>query len=78
MAAYFNKKVKGKLFIINDLVLREAVVSHPTKAGKLKPTREGLYRISKIVSQGTYRLSYLDGTPLNNTWNGIHFKKFYQ
>lgn len=78
IAAYFNKKVKGKLFVVNDLVLREAATSQPSVLGKLKSNWEGPYRVIKVVGKGTYQLSHLDGTPINNTWNGIHLKKFYQ
>lgn len=77
-AAYFNKKVRNKKFLVNDLVLQETAVSQPSMARKFKPTWEGPYKIIKIIGQGTYRLSSLDGTPINNTWNGVHLKKFYQ
>ncbi|XP_074351507.1 uncharacterized protein LOC141690620 [Apium graveolens] len=75
---YFNKKVKNKGFEVGDLVLRDSAVSQPTISGKFKPTWEGPYKVSKVVSTGTYELSYLDGQPIKNAWNGIHLKKFYQ
>lgn len=77
-AAYFNKKVKVKQFLINDLVLRESTTSQPTTSGKFKAPWEGFYRVSKVVAPGTYELSHVDGSPIKNTWNGIHLKKFYQ
>ncbi|XP_074365325.1 uncharacterized protein LOC141706461 [Apium graveolens] len=77
-ANYFNKKVRSKLFKVGDLVLRDSAASQPTITGKLKPTWEGPYRVSKVVSTGTYELSYLEGQPIKNAWNDIHLKKYYQ
>ncbi|XP_074352085.1 uncharacterized protein LOC141691246 [Apium graveolens] len=77
-AKYFNKKVKNKRFKVGDLVLRDSAASQPTVSGKFKPTWEGPYRVSKVVSAGTYELSHLDGQPFKNAWNDIHLKKFYQ
>lgn len=76
--AYFNKKVKGRHFVEGDLMLREAATSQPMTTRKLKPTWEGPYKINKVIGQGTYQHSQIDGTPVNNTWNGIHLKKIYQ
>ncbi|XP_074374586.1 uncharacterized protein LOC141714996 [Apium graveolens] len=78
MARYFNKKVKNRRFEVGDLVLRDSAASQPTISGKFKPTWEGTYKVSKVVNVGTYELSYLDGQPVKNAWNGIHLKKFYQ
>ncbi|XP_074374032.1 uncharacterized protein LOC141714410 [Apium graveolens] len=77
-AAYFNKKVKVKRFLIGDLVLRESAASQPTVTGKFKAPWEGPYQVTDIVAPKTYRLAQLDETPVKNTWNGIHLKKFYQ
>ncbi|XP_074327138.1 uncharacterized protein LOC141665055 [Apium graveolens] len=78
MAKYFSKKVKAKNLQVNDLVLRDSATSHPTVSRKFKPTWEGPYRVSKVVSAGTYELAHLDGLPIKNAWNNIHLKKFYQ
>ncbi|XP_074327351.1 uncharacterized protein LOC141665268 [Apium graveolens] len=75
---YFNKKVKPKGLKVDDLVLRDSATSQPTISGKFKPTREGPYRVSKVISTGTCVLSHLDGRPIKNAWNGIHLKKFFQ
>ncbi|XP_074362358.1 uncharacterized protein LOC141702604 [Apium graveolens] len=77
-AAYFNKKVKVKKFLVGDLVLRESVASQPAITGKFKAPWEGPYQVTDVVAPGTYRLSTLDGSPLKNSWNAIHLKKFYQ
>ncbi|XP_074351674.1 uncharacterized protein LOC141690809 [Apium graveolens] len=75
---YFNKKVMVKSFKVNDLFLQESTTSQPTVTGKFKPTWEGPYWVSRIVSTKTYELVQLDGRPIKNAWNGIHLKKFHQ
>ncbi|XP_074323031.1 uncharacterized protein LOC141659979 [Apium graveolens] len=60
-AKYFNMKVKDKNLNVNDLVLRDFAASQPTVTGKFKPTWEGPYVVSKVVSAGTYELAHLDG-----------------
>ncbi|XP_074373769.1 uncharacterized protein LOC141714106 [Apium graveolens] len=77
-AAYFNKKVKGKKFMVGDLVLRESAASQPTINGKFKAPWEVPYQLTGLVALRTYRLSMLDGTPIKNVWNAVHLKKFYQ
>ncbi|XP_074360287.1 uncharacterized protein LOC141700404 [Apium graveolens] len=42
-AAYFNKKLKFKKFLVGDLVLRESATSQPTVTGKFKIPWEGPY-----------------------------------
>ncbi|XP_074352846.1 uncharacterized protein LOC141691998 [Apium graveolens] len=66
MAKYFNKKVKAKQLKVDNLILRDSVTSQPTVSGKFKPTWEGPYRVSKVVSAGTYELTHLDGQPIKN------------
>ncbi|XP_017216818.2 uncharacterized protein LOC108194379 [Daucus carota subsp. sativus] len=78
VAQYYNAKIKPRQFQENDLVLREAAASMPLKMSKLSAPWEGPYKIIKVVRPGTYRLAQLDGSPIPNTWNAIHLKKFYQ
>lgn len=52
-AAYFNKRVKAKHFLVNDLVLRESATSQPTISGKFEAPWEGPYKVSKVVGTGT-------------------------
>ncbi|XP_074324195.1 uncharacterized protein LOC141660912 [Apium graveolens] len=70
-ARYFNKKVKPKDFKVNDLVLRDSTASQPTVSGKFKPAWEDPYRISRLVSAGTYELAHLDEKLIKNAWNGF-------
>ncbi|XP_074374386.1 uncharacterized protein LOC141714786 [Apium graveolens] len=56
-AAYFNKKVKVKKFLVGDLVLRESTASQPTIIGKFKAPWDGPYQVTDIVAPETYRLT---------------------
>nr|XP_017239614.1 PREDICTED: uncharacterized protein K02A2.6-like [Daucus carota subsp. sativus] len=78
VAQYYNSKVKIRHFVEGDLVLREAAASMPARQNKLSAPWEGPYIVSKVVRPGTYRLNNLNGSPVLNTWNAIHLKKFYQ
>lgn len=60
-AKYYNARVRAKVFRAGDLVLRKAEVSKPTEGGKLSPTWEGPYRVTKTLRQGAYRLEDLSG-----------------
>lgn len=75
---YFNKKVKARNFLVDDLIFRESAFSQSTVIGKLKAPWEGLYKAIKVVGSGTYELAHLDGIPIKNTWNRVHLRKFYQ
>lgn len=77
VANYYNTSVKLREFKIGDLVLREAAASIPSKLHKLSPPWEGPYRVTKVVRPGTYRLETLGNSPIPNTWNAVHLKKFY-
>ena len=57
VAQYYNKNIRVRTFKIGDWVLRR--VFQNTKevgAGKLGPNWEGLYKITKIVGHGAYKL----------------------
>ncbi|KAL8091854.1 hypothetical protein AgCh_034205 [Apium graveolens] len=69
-------KVKSRSFKVNDLVLRVAVASMPSKQSKISAPREGPYRVAKITSSGTYRPSHFDETPVINDGNAINLKQF--
>ncbi|XP_074346147.1 uncharacterized protein LOC141684910 [Apium graveolens] len=74
---YVKKKVKSKALKTNDPVIRETAVSQPTITGKLKPSWDGPYKITKVVSSAIYELAHLNGRPIKNAWNDIHLNKFY-
>lgn len=77
VAKLYNSKVKPRSFQVNDLVLREAATSMPSKQNKMSPPWEGPYRVTKVINSSFYRLEHLDGTSVTNAWNAIHLKKFY-
>lgn len=76
--AYFGQKARVKNFQVGDLVLRDTEASDPTNTGKLQPNWEGPYKVSEILRPVTYKISYLNGTEVPNTWHGIRLRKFYQ
>lgn len=77
VTSYCNSKTKKKRFSLNDLVLRETAVSMQSKLNKLSPPWEGPYKVIKVIKPRTYRLAHLDGSPIQNSWNAIHLRKYY-
>ena len=78
VARVYNRRVRPRPIKMNDLVLRRAEVSNPTRAGgKLAPNWEGPYRVIEVVRPGTYRLATMDGSRLPRTWNVRNLKKFF-
>ncbi|XP_074360240.1 uncharacterized protein LOC141700343 [Apium graveolens] len=75
---YFGKKARIREYEEGDLVLRHTEASDPTNQGKLQPNWEGPYRIKEVLRPGTYKLSYLGGTEVPNTWHGARLTKFHQ
>ncbi|XP_074352610.1 uncharacterized protein LOC141691751 [Apium graveolens] len=75
---YFGKKAKIREYEAGDLVLQHTEASDPTNQGKLQPNCEGPYRVKEVLRPGTYKLSYLGGTEVPNTWLGARLRKFYQ
>ncbi|XP_074346729.1 uncharacterized protein LOC141685534 [Apium graveolens] len=75
---YFAKKAKIREYEAVDLVLRHTKASDPTNQGKLQPNWEGPYMVKEVLRPGTYKLSYLGGTEVPNTWHRARLRKFYQ
>ncbi|KAL8099798.1 hypothetical protein AgCh_032161 [Apium graveolens] len=75
---YFANKAKIREYVVGDLVLRDTEASDPTNQGKLQPNWEGPYIIKEVLRSGTYKLNYLSGTEVPNTWHGTRLRKFYQ
>ncbi|XP_074336446.1 uncharacterized protein LOC141673591 [Apium graveolens] len=75
---YFAKKEKIREYEMGDLVLRHTEASDPTNQGKLQPNWEGSYMVKEVLRPGTYKLSYLSGSEVPNTWHGARLRKFYQ
>ncbi|KAJ9553755.1 hypothetical protein OSB04_017800 [Centaurea solstitialis] len=59
---HFNKKVKAKVFQVGDYVLRHVFQNtQEPNAGKLSIKWEGPYIISKVIGNGAYRLTIIEG-----------------
>ncbi|KAJ9538117.1 hypothetical protein OSB04_030850 [Centaurea solstitialis] len=75
---YFNKKVKAKIFQVGDYVLRHVFQNtREQNPGKLSIKWEGPYVISKVVGNGAYRLTTMEGMEIPRSWNAHHLKRYY-
>ncbi|KAJ9542444.1 LOW QUALITY PROTEIN: hypothetical protein OSB04_028950 [Centaurea solstitialis] len=75
---YFNKKVKAKFFQVGDYVLRHVFQNtQEPNAGKLSIKWEGPYIISKVIGNGAYRLTTMEGMEIPRSWNAHHLKRYY-
>nr|XP_009383140.1 PREDICTED: uncharacterized protein LOC103970956 [Musa acuminata subsp. malaccensis] len=78
VARIYNRKVRPRPIKLDDLVLRRAEVSDPTRArGKLAPNWEGPYRVIEVIRVGAYRLATMQGHALPKTWNSQNLKRFF-
>ncbi|XP_074352736.1 uncharacterized protein LOC141691883 [Apium graveolens] len=75
---YFAKKAKTREYKAGDLVLQHTEASDPTNQGKLQPNWESPYMVKEGLRPETYKLSYLGGTEVPNTWPGARLRKLYQ
>jgi hypothetical protein len=64
---YYNKNVKDCSFVVGDLVLK----SKTSQEGmhKLSTPWEGPFVVVEVTRPISYRLAYLDGTSLPNSWH---------
>lgn len=78
IARYFNRRVRQKPISVGDFVLRkiEATGKAP-QLGKLSPNWEGPYQVIEQIGSGTFRLTTMDGEPLNRPWNADNLRRFY-
>ncbi|KAJ9560302.1 hypothetical protein OSB04_005462 [Centaurea solstitialis] len=75
---HFNKKVKAKIFQVGDYVLRQVFQNtQELNAGKLSIKWEGPYIISKIIGNGAYKLTTIEGKEIPRSWNAMHLKRYY-
>ncbi|XP_062118681.1 uncharacterized protein LOC133832338 [Humulus lupulus] len=62
ITGYFNSKVKGHRFEMDDLVLqRMFLASKDPKDGVFGPKWDGPYQIVEILCEGTFKLAQLSG-----------------
>ena len=62
---YYNQNIKGRSFVVGDLVLRR---KQKTKGmHKLSSPWEGPYMVKEVTRPGSYRLCDLDGINIPNS-----------
>ncbi|GKA50592.1 hypothetical protein Tco_0743665 [Tanacetum coccineum] len=61
--AYYKQKLEG--------------ASKAEFQGKIGPTWEGPYVVTKAYGDGAYKLETLSGSLVDQTWNGLNLRKFY-
>jgi transposase InsO family protein len=72
---YHDKTIQHRSFIVGDLVLRRILMGEGRH--KLSPLWEGPFIVSEVTRPGSYRLTQMDGTEVENSWNIEHLRKFY-
>ena len=78
VAKYYNQRVQHISFLPDDLVPRRVTLSmKELNAGKLGPTWEGPYIVTKVTRSGTYWMEDMNGRALPHPWNAEHLKKYY-
>ncbi|KAJ9544343.1 LOW QUALITY PROTEIN: hypothetical protein OSB04_024050 [Centaurea solstitialis] len=75
---YFNKKVKAKIFQVGDYVLRHVFQNtQEQNSGKLYLKWEAPYIISKVIGNGAYKFTTMEGMEIPRSWNAHHLKRYY-
>jgi hypothetical protein len=64
---YYNKNVKERFFVVGDLVLKWK--TNQDGMHKLSSPCEGPFEVTEVTRPTFYRLAYLDGTMLPNSWH---------
>jgi hypothetical protein len=72
---YHDKAVRHRSFIVGDLVLRRVLTGEGWH--KLSPPWEGPFIVAEVIRSGSYHLTQMDGTKVENSWNIEHLRKFY-
>ena len=72
---YYNHTIKGRSFVIGDLVLRRKQKTEGMH--KLSSPWEGPYVVKEVTRPGSYRLCDLDGIDVPNSWHIEHLIRFY-
>jgi ribonuclease HI/transposase InsO family protein len=64
---YYNRNVRGRLFVVGDLVLRR--IQKTDGLHKLSPRWEGPFRVKAVTRPTSYRLETLEGVEEPNSWH---------
>ena len=77
MARAYNKKVRDKSFQVGELI-RKTILPLRTKSnkfGKWSPSRDGPYKIVKVIFENLYMVEILQGERLPKVLNERYSKK---
>nr|CAE04479.3 OSJNBa0029L02.20 [Oryza sativa Japonica Group] len=79
VAKAYNKRVKGKLFQVGDLVWKTIfpLGTRSKEFGKWSPSWEGPYRVCGIVRGNAYFLETLQGERFQRAINGKYLKQYF-
>ena len=72
---YYNKNVKERFFVVEDLVLKWK--TNQAGVHKLTTPWEGPFMIKEVTQPTSYRLAHLDGTDVPNSWHIDKLRRFY-
>jgi hypothetical protein len=75
LCKYYNKNVKEMLFVVGDLVLKWKMSQDSIY--KLSSPLEGPFEVIEVTQPTSYRLAYLNGTELPNSWHIDKLRHFY-
>ena len=75
MRRYHDQNIQERSFNVGDMVLRR--IQDKTGLHKFNSRWEGPFIISKVIGPSSYRLIFLDGQEVPNSWNIEHLRKFY-
>jgi hypothetical protein len=75
LCKYYNKNVKERFFVVGDLVLKRN--TNQDGMHKLSSPWEGPFEVTEVTWPTFYRLAYLDGTELPNSWHIDKLRHFY-
>ena len=75
----YNQKVKPRSYKPGDLVLKKLLPTRKNPAhGKLGPSWEGPYIMTRVIKPDNYELQTEEGKILPHAWNAENLKRFYQ
>jgi hypothetical protein len=72
---YQDRNVQGRSFNVGDMVLQR--IQDDTGLHKLNSRWEGSFIVHMVTGSESYRLQYLDGQEVPNSWNIEHLHHFH-
>jgi hypothetical protein len=72
---YHDRNVRERSFNVGDLVLRR--IQDESGLHNLNSRWEGPFVVKQVTRLGLYRLQYLEGQDVPNSWNIQNLRKFY-